>query len=765
MAYEFEGQDGTTADERPNKPNELNSEEFQQSVRAAYEDSGEYVDGHIAPLRALATQFYRGEPFGNEQTGSSQIVMTEVRDVVQGIMPGLLRIFVSGDSIVEFVPTNAKGVDLAEQQTDYVNHVFYHDNPGFLNIYSSFKDALVRKTGILKWWWADEVQVTETKFSGLSDAEVAILKEDQTTQIVELEQGESQFAQVPDLDALQGQMPQPGQPIPVKTVEIETYDVRIRRKLPKNRVCIAALPPEEFLIDRNARDVATTSYCAHRAYKAVSELVAMGYDRTEIEEHRGGGETFWMNFEAQVRNPAMQGFMQHWDNYDPSMQLVLYVEHYIRIDKDGDGIAELRKVCTIGEHQHVLHDEVVADNPFAVLCPDPEPHMVVGQSIADQTMDLQLIKSNMVRAVLDSLAGAIHPRTVILEGAVNVDDAMNTEQGALIRAKALNAVQELVKPFVGQQAVPVIGYMDQVRAQRTGISQASQGLDPDVLQSTTKAAVTATVSGAQERVELIARIFAEIAMTRCFKGVAKLLRENQDKPRVLKLRGKFVEVDPRSWDADLECHPNVALGKGTDQDKMAQLGLVIQKQETILQAIGENPMVTYRHYRAALGKYVGLAGFKDTTAFFGDPSEDEWKKWQASRQPPPDPKMELVKIEQQKAMAELKLKIVKAHQDNLEAQRNDQREREKMRLDALIALVKIEADHGHKTDMAQLNTLLSHVQANADRDAAAAQHIQTTLADLAGQVHGNETQAQVDMHGNELDAAAAAAQPAEGANE
>jgi hypothetical protein len=752
--------------------NALNAEEFQASVRAAYEDSGDYIDGSIAPLRALATQFYRGEPFGNERQGSSQIVMTEVRDVVQGILPGLLRVFVSGDSIVEFVPTSAKYVDLAEQQTDYVNHVFYHDNPGFMNVYSAFKDALVRKLGVLKWWWCDDVKVTETQFSGLSDAEVAVLKEDATTKIVELAEGEPQYAEVPDFEAAAAM--QPGAPIPVKTVEIPTYDVRIRRTLPKNRVCIAALPPEEFLIGRNERAVdENTTYCAHRAFKAVSELVAMGYNRDEIEENRGNGDQFAFNFEAQVRNPDIHTF-GNWEAYDPSMQPVLYVEHYIRIDKDGDGIAELRKVCTIGEHQYVLHDEVVEEPPFAVLCPDPEPHMVIGQSVADQTMDLQLIKSNMVRAVLDSLAGSIHPRTVILDGAVNVDDAMNTEQGALIRAKALNAVQELVKPFVGQQAVPVIGYMDQIRAQRTGISQASQGLDPDVLQSTTKAAVTATVTGAQERVELIARIFAETGMTRLFKGVAKLLREYQDKPRVMKLRGKWVEVDPRTWDADLECHPNVALGKGTDQDKMAQLGLIIQKQETILQTIGENPMVTFKNYRNALGKYVGLAGFKDTTAFFGDPSEDDWKAWKATKTPPPDPKMELVKVEQQKALADIQLKIVKAQQEAHEAEMLDQREREKMRLDALIELVKLEAKAGQdatvagqqasaaadEADLARLDRLLSLVQASADRDAQGAQHIQTTLANLAAAVHGNETKAQTAMNQAELSAAQAAAQPA-----
>lgn len=718
-------------------------EDLQLAVRAAYWDAQDYIDGHIAPLRALATRMYRGEPFGNEEEGRSQVVMTEVRDTVQAIMPSLLRIFVSSDSVVEFIPNNAASVALAEQQTDYVNHVFYHDNPGFMNIYSAFKDALVRKTGVLKWWWTDEVKVTETRFTGIDGGQVVVLQQEPGVSVLSLEESET------------------------STPEAPSYDVHIRRKVAKNRVCIQALPPEEYLIERNARDEATAVYQCHRTFKPVSELVALGYDPEEIEEHKAGGETFSLNFEAQTRNPAVFGFMNVSDNFDPSMEMVLYCEHYIRTDADGDGIAELHRICTIGEHMYVLHDEVVEDPPFAVLCPDPEPHMVIGQSVADQTMDLQLIKSNMMRAMLDSLASSIMPRTVVVEGMANIDDAMNTEQGAIIRTKNLNAVQELVKPFVGQQALPVVAYMDTVKQKRTGMTEASQGLDPTMLQSATHSAVQATVTGAQERVELYARIFAEGPIKRLFTGVAKLLREHQDRERIVKLRGKFVAVNPRSWEGDLECTPSIALGKGTDQDKMSALGLIIGKQEEIIKTLGiGNPFVTPKMYRNALGKFVNLAGFKDTDNYFGELT-DEQVKAMTNQPPPPNPQMELVKVEAMKVQGELRLKALKQAQDAQDAWMKHLQAQEKARVDALIALTKIEAEHGRAVSEMQLNTMLSHVAASADRDAETARHAHEQQMALAAQMHGQTLDAAAAMHANTLAAGTerrgqdiAAAQPA-----
>jgi hypothetical protein len=740
---------------RKPKHEPMSDEEFMGSFRLVVQDAEEYIDGHIAPLRAAATHMYAGAPLGNEEHGRSQFVMTEVRDAVLAIMPSLMRIFVSGENVVEFVPTNSKTIDLADQQTAYVNYVFMQDNPGFLTLYSAFKDALVRKTGVIKWRWSADTTVTESKFTGLPPEQIAVIENDKTVEVVSIDQGEPIMLEgVPD--------PTTGVSTPQ---EVPTYDIHIRRTIPRNRLIVECLPPEEYLINRDARD-ANSEYGytmqAHRSFKTVSELVAMGYDRKEIIDNMGGSDMFAMNFEQQARNPAAAAFMGTFDTPDESMTRCLFIEAYMRIDKDGDGIAELRRIRAIGDAYHVLDDEVVDEAPFAVFCPDPEPHMVIGQSVADQTMDIQYLKTNIVRSVMDSLAGSIHPRTVVVEGQVNLDDALNTEQGAVIRARNINAVNELAKPFVGQQALPVIAYVDQVKSKRTGLSDASQGLDPTMLQSATHAAVSATVTGAQERIELYARIFAETGMKRLFRGIAKCLRENQDKERMLKLNGTWVAVDPRNWEGELEVTPNVAIGKGTDQDKIQFLGLVLQKQELIMQTLGPtNPLAGIDKYRATLAQIMTMAGFKDANRYFGQITPDYMAKLQQSSQnPPPNPQMMLVQIEQQKVQQDYQLQVAKFQQDQLEAFRKDQMAREKLHMDTLLQMTKIEAEHGRTVDAGVMDRMLRH---ESDMAAIQSQHLTATqqaLLSHASDVHATNTQAGVDHANNQMQAEVAARQPA-----
>lgn len=730
----------------------LDDEDFRTAVKSAIDDAVDYIDGFVAPLRAAATQYYRGEPLGNEEQGRSQIIMTELRDVVQGIMPGLLRLFCSGENAVEFVPTNANTVELAEQQTDYISHIFFYDNPGFLILLSSFKDALVRKTGVLKWYWSEETKKTSTYFSGITAEQVAVIKADKSVDkgSIKIEDGEPiQLEAQTD--------PQTGQP--VQPPPIPTFDVTITRTIPANTAVVEALPPEEFLLDRNARRVATANYAGHRSYKTVSDLVALGYDQDEIEENMGSADIFSLNYEAQIRNPAIMSFMQHADNPDPSMRPVLYTESYVRLDRDGDGIAELWRVCTIGDAHYVLHDEEVDHIPFAVLCPDPEPHMVIGQSIADQTMDLQELKTNVVRNILDSLGQSIHPRTWIVEGQANIDDALNTEIGAVLRVKQPGMVGELEKTFVGQQALPLVGYLDDVRSQRTGMSQASQGLDADVLQSTTKSAVDNTVAKAQERIELIGRIFAQTGFADLFRGLLRLVVTHQDRARVLKLRGKWVNVDPRSWDADLECHANIAVGHGSAQEQIQFLMLVLQKQEMILQMFGpDNPLVTLTQYRRTIGKILNLAGIKDDTNYFGPMGPQEIAKLEqvvAQKAQQPNPEMLMVQVEQQKASDEKQIKLMKLQIENAEKSAAASQKQFDTLLNGMIQLAEIEAKYGVQTQTDNLNSLLTHISNIVDTQHQTAATLHGNLMNAATKAHGNVLNAAAQAHGNAIDGAVA----------
>ena len=735
LDWSFNSEYGEPIDKDEDGDGAMDDIQFASAVRAATQDAVDYIDGFIANDRALATKFYRGEPFGNEEEGRSQIVMTEVRDVVQQIIPSLLRIFTSSDKIVEFAPTNVNTVEQAKQATDYVNMVVYGDNPGFSIIHQAFKDALIRKTGIIKAYWSKDKTISEVSFTGIDQGQVAVLEQDESVTIVELT--EQPLAETPIAPQLE-----PGEPPMPEMPPMQLYDIRIRRSVPKNRVVLEAIPPEEFLCARTSRDIPSSPFIGHRSYKTISALVAMGYDQEEIEAHAGGGSTFALNTELQTRNPAIMSFQNRGDGPDKSMQEVLYIEAFIRIDKDGDGFAELMKVCCLGEGHHVLDAEVCDEAPFAFFCPDPEPHMLIGQSIADQTMDLQLIKSNIVRNTLDSLAQVIHPRTTVVENMVNMDDVMNTEMGAVIRTKGVGVVQSLSEPFVGQQAMPILAYMDQVSAQRTGIVPASQGADANVLQSTTKDAVQASVQSAQERTELIARIFAENGMKSLMKIILRLIIRHQDKARTVKLRGKWVDVDPSSWDVELDVIVDVALGRGTVQERIAFLMLVAGKQEQIIMTLGpSNPMCSIEQLRNTYEQIILLSGVKDVDRYFKQIDPQQMQAM-AAQPPKPDPAMALVQIEQKKLEDDVQFKQAKLQLDRDKMEREDAREKEKIRLDHVVALAEIQAKYQSKID-------LTHIEGAISTDIALSQSAIGALSDA----HGTTTQAGVDRHAAEIQAA------------
>lgn len=716
---------------------------FGATVKGACEEAADFIDGFIAPERALATDYYMGRPFGNEEEGRSQIVMTEVRDVVLSILPDLLRIFTAGPNTVEFVAQNAHSVEIADQQTDYCNLVFQEDNPGFLICHEWMKDALVRKVGIVTWRWNADIKITEQDYDGLDDMALAVIEGDPTIEILAKEEREVQsevwvVTDPTNPDVMERQV----QPLKV-------YDIKTRRSVSADRVEVSCVPPEEFICSRvTTSQLENSPIVGRRRYATISELVAMGYDEEEILENRGGGDLFGMNYEAQVRNPAIM--IPGQDTTDLSMERVLYVEAYLYIDKDGDGIAELRKVCCLGEGYYILHDEIVEEAPFATLCPDPEPHTLFGQSITDQVADLQVIKSNIVRNTLDSLSQAVVPRMAVVEQQTNMDDVLNTEVGAVIRMRVQGAVQPITTPFVGQPAMGVISWLEAVRSQRTGVSPATQGLDPEIMQSTTKAAVDATVNGAQARTEMIARIFAETGFVRLFRGINRLVCQYQDKPRTVMLRGEWVQVDPRSWVSDLAMRVNVALGKGTDSDRIAMLTQIAAKQQEIIQVMGpDNPICSVKQYADTLAQIVVLGGFKDSTKYFKRISAQQLMEMaqaaeEAKRNQPPSPEQQLVEIEKQKVelkkadderqyqlkVADGQLKVATSRADR-EAQ-------------AAAELARLETQKDIETEKARLDgeTKLKIAIAQANIQAAAQIEIARIQAEASVQAAAKKAEAQ-----------------------
>ena len=670
-------------------PNVMSDDELQGIVGKEIDDAIDYIDNNISPIRAQATEYYRGEPFGDEEDGRSQVVSMDVRDTVQAILPSLMRIFHSTDNTVEYAPQGPEDIAAAEQATDYANFIINRDNNGFLAMHSAFKDALIRKVGILKCWWDDQTTIDAYNYTGLDDNALAALAADPDAMIT-----------------VQASMPV-GEPAPnPMTGEMlpppMMHDVRVEYTRPDGRVKLEAVPPEELLISREAKSIAEADYVAHRRIVTVSELVAMGYDYDEVAGMSSAYDDMNTNVERYTRNPALTNEMN--ERNDPAMRKVLYVENYIRVDYDGDGIAELRKICTAGDGNKILNNEPIDMAPFATFCPDPEPHDFFGISIADTVMDIQRIKSVIMRNTLDSLAMSIHPRVAVTEGMVNLDDVMNTEVGSIIRQRQAGQVQPLSMPFVGREAFPVLQYMDQVKEARTGISKASQGLDANVLQSTTASAVAATVSAAQQHIELIARVFAETGMKDLFKIVLHLITTHQDAPRMVRLRNEFVPIDPRVWNSNMDVSINVALGRGTDAERMMMLRQIGEMQKDAMKTMGpQNPLTDITKLSNTLKAMTELAGFKDTSQFWSNPAEFT----PPPKQDKPDVNEMLIQVQIQQIQADIQKKAAQLQLDREKMQMEDDRKRDELEAELFVKAEEMKAKYGGQLNVEQIRSELA----------------------------------------------------------
>ena len=714
MAEEMQRELAETEADEGDGQQPMDDAEVQSIVASEIEDAITYIDSDLSPYRAQATRYYRGDPFGNEEDGQSQVVATEVRDTVNSMLPSIMRVFFGTEKTVEYMPRGPEDVASAEQATDYANYVLNQDNDGFMVLYGTFKDALVRKCGIVKANWEKTTNVRTEKYSGLDEGTVMMLQSEPDAVVTVIKEYEEPGAE-PQLVM----DPATGQPMMLPAPMM--FDVEVKRIIKDGRISLEGVPPEEFIMDRNARSISEAAFCGHRKMATVAELLALGYDEDDLTQYITSSNDFDDNDEYLSRRPTTTVIGSMEESNNPAMQRVLYVEGFMRIDYDGDGIPELRKFCCLGSGYTIVRNEPADFVGFADFPFDPEPHTspLEANSVFDYTKDLQEIKSDIMRNTLDSLAQSIHPRTAVVEGQVNMDDVLNNETGAIIRMRAPGMVQPLATPFVGREAFPMLDYLESVKEDRTGMSKASMGLNADALQSTTRAAVQATVSASQSRIELTTRILA-VGMKKLFKLILQLSVAHQDKPRMVRLRNQWVQVDPRTWDATMDVSINVGLGMGDTDQKLQMLTMIAAKQEQALQQLGPmNPLVTPAQYSNTLRRIVELAGFKDSSQFFNAIPAD-YVPPQSQEPAKPSPEEMLAQVQVQSIQADIQKKAAELQLRREEMMRSDDRERDKMEIDKFVKLRELELKYSTRIDETMIN---AQVAVNRDAMNAMAQQM------------------------------------------
>ena len=669
----------------------MDSAQVQSALHLMITDAVQYVDQELSPQRAKLADFYAGRPLGNEEDGRSQFIMTVVRDTINRIRPSLMRIFFGADHAVDYAPRRADQVEVSEQMTEYVTQVVINeDNRGFQVFDEWFVDAMVKGMGIVKWWTDESVRIRTYQQSGMTSEQVEALDADAEVTNLSFDDDEHE----------------PGY-----------YTVEYTRKRTHRVQRFICLPPEEYLFTRGARTTSDDAeqpgvalFAGHRTLLTRSQLRAAGVSEEDIDSYAFRDASLDHNVEEISRQSIVKPEIAEVGP-EPTRR-ALYIEAFPYLDVDGDGIAELRRVICLGPSYTVISDEPWDERPFAVISPDPQPHTIIGLGTGDYTWDLQKVMSMVARSALDSLALSVNPRVTYVEGEVSLEDILNNDVGAPVRASQPGMVEPWVHQFVGKDAIDVLmTFFDEVLENRVGVSKDTAGLNPETLQSTTAIAISASVTAAQQHIEMMARIFAEFGVKPLMRGLLRECVKHPSPGRVIKLRGDYVPVDPKAFDADLDVRVNVAIGAGLDNEKIDFMLGVIAKQEELMKNLGlNNPVCDLERYVKTLLKVSKLRGRMDAGEFFAVPP----KGWQ----PPPQPNPEQIKAqaEQQRAQAdvarrqaEIQHGAARVKVDEEKAQAEMATEAARIHLDKQkvadeheTALEKIRANHEAKMEELQL---------------------------------------------------------------
>jgi len=663
-------------------------------IESEIDDAIGYLETETTDERQKALEYYLGEPYGNEVEGKSQIITREVAEVVDGALPQLLRPFTTSDDAVIFEPVNQGDEEKAEQATLYVNHIFNKDNNGFEIMHDWFKDAILQKVGVVKAYWEDKTDVTKEEYYGLNDDELAMVMQDPEVEVVEQD---SMIVQEAQFDPMTGMEVSP---------PMSAHDIKVKRTVNNGKVVVENVPPEEFLISKRARSIEDSPFVAHRKMVTRGELIAMGYDEDTVYSLPTGDA---LEFSPERIARYTRGEQpSDMDSDDESMQLVEYYECYLKTDYDDDGIPEHRRVCYAGTE--ILHNEECDYVPFHSLCPIPIPHKFYGHSLADRAMDLQLIKSTITRQMLDNLYLTNNYRVGAVEGQVNLDDLLTSTAGGVVRMKNANAIVPLTVQSNAAQSFPMLQYLDEIQAKRSGVSDAQQGLNPDILQNVTATAISAMQSASQGKLELISRIFADTGVSSLFKGILQLVCKYQQKERIIKINNKYIPFDPREWSHEYNISVNVGLGTGSKQEQLATMQMILDKQEQIITQYGlSNPLVNLKQYRDTLAKFVQMAGFKDDSQFLMEVSEEQAQQLaqQQAQSQQSDPNTQaaqiLAQVEREKAQ-------LKAQTDQAKLQLD----REQMQLEAQQKALELQQKEVQQTTELALKEL--KIKLDADND-------------------------------------------------
>jgi hypothetical protein len=649
-----------------------------------------------SPERIRAMEYYDGEMKDTpSDDGRSKVVSRDVRGEIKKVLPSITRIILGNDKVVEYQPVKAEDEEVANQATEYVNFLAFPESDGPDAVHDAVDDALRLRNGIIKWWQDERVEVKYSEHTGLDEMAFAQLVSGDDVEVLAHSQ------RMETIETPQG------------PVEVPAHDVRLRCKVKKSRAKLAAVARDNFLIHPDAISFQDAPLLGENCRLRRSDLIAMGYDRDIVENLPMAGSD--SNEEEAEEYSRRRDVTTREEIAAHAMQEIEYYELLVRIDFDNDGIAELRRLIFAGglAEKYLLKNDPWDDIYYADIVCERRPHQWEGNSVTDDVAEIQRIKTVLLRQTLDNLYWQNNQQPTVQEGVIaNPEAVTNPAFGLPIRVKQGTDVRTAlgynVVPFVADKSFQMLSYLDGEKHERTGISDASSGMAPDALQNMTAKASAMIEQAGIGQTEMMVRTIAN-CLKPVFKGLLKLVIQHQDKPRTVRLRGKWVEFDPRTWNAEMDCSVNTGLGAGTRERDMMMMQFVTALQEKLLAAFGanDNPFVKPNQLYNGVAKTVEASGLKSVDQYFSNPSPDEIKAFVEKKAQ--QPSEEQVKINGQKEVEQIKGQVqIQLKDKDMEAAAS--KEREQRDADLLVKRAELEKETESRLQEAALKA-----QESADR--------------------------------------------------
>lgn len=606
----------------------LGEEEIKSIVQRELQDGLGGLGSQVSEERRMAIRMYYGRPLGNEIRDRSQVVMMDVLEVVEWTMPSLMRMFTGGMNIVRFKPNRPEDQRNADLASRYINYTFMNRMNGFQILYDWFKTALLEKNGIVKVYFKEERKPIVTSYTGLTEDELTELLDNDDVEPVSVDSHEEE---------IEGIGP------------VTLYDMTMREWKTTRGVAVDGIAPEEFISARRMIVLDDDSpFTAQRKKMTVSQLVSMGIDFDEIANLPNDDSPEYSQGRTERLSEDETYPVSTAERSDVASRELWVADCYIKLDEDGDGYSELRRILIVGEQSiHILIDEEYNQNPFCSITPVPMPHKFYGMSLADLVMDLQQIRSTILRQIMDHIYLSTNPRLAILEGQVELDDLLTVRPGGLVRQRSLGAIEPIQLPPLPREAFEALTYLEEVRANRTGIMAHGRELDASAINSTATG-LAQLMAEKQQKIELIARIFANTGMKDLFRKMLREVVENATKEEQIEINGEWVTFNPNDWDTDMSLDIEVGLGAGQAIERLANLEKIEASQDRIVAGGGLGYLVKPEHIYNLSVRKAEAAGFKNPDLFFSNPENEE---------PPPEkPSIEeqQLKFDSIKAEAEMK---------------------------------------------------------------------------------------------------------------